>query len=189
MQRPVTHALIVRNEWPGYGCNFVYSVARAGADHLVSKGEFFTGLAGDKGRAQREAAVHHAVDVNGIYFALARTGRLVSWTWGIEIRSQNELTGFGFQKDYDAVVTLRRRTGPVDFALEYERRPKTLAQYPAIRKAIEGEKRVDRFVYLVHAVVIAKKLVPVETLRVGHTYDLLIVKHEAHLDRGHFRKP
>jgi len=52
-----------------------------------------------------------------------------------------------------------------------------------VRKAIEGEKRVDRFVYLVHAVVIAKKLVPVETLRVGHTDDLLIVKHEAHLDR------
>jgi len=179
VQRPVTHALIVRNEWPGYGCNFVYSVARAGADHLVSKGEFFTGLAGDKGRAQREAAVHHAVDVNGIYFALARTGRLVSWTWAIEIRSQNELTGFGFQKDYDAVVTLRRRTGPVDFALEYEPRPKTLAQYPAIRKAIEGEKRVDRFVYVVHAVVIAEKLMAVEMLRVGHTYDLLIVKHEA----------
>jgi len=67
----------------------------------------------------------------------------------------------------------------VDFALEYERRPKTLPQYPPVRKAIEGEKRVDRFVYLVHAVVIAKKLVPVETLRVGHTYDLLIVKREA----------
>jgi len=149
VQRPVAHELIVRNEWPGYGCNFVYSVGPAGADYLVSKGEFFTGLAGDEGRAQREAAVHRAVDGNGIYFALARTGRLVSWTWEIEIRSQNELTGFGFQKDYDAVVTLRRRTGPVDFALEYERRPKTLAQYPAIRKAIEGEKRVDRFVYLV----------------------------------------
>jgi len=139
----------VRNEWPGYGCNFVYPAAPGGADYLVSKGKFFTGLAGDKGRAQREAAVHHAVDVNGIYFALARTSRVVSWTWGIEIGSQNELTGFGFQKDYDAVGTLRRRTGPVDFALEYERRPKTLAQFPGTRKAIEGEKRVDRFVYLV----------------------------------------
>jgi len=149
VQRLVAHDLIARNELPGYGRNFVYSVASAGAEYLVSKGEFFIGLPAEKGRAQREAAVHHAVDVNEIYFALAKTGRLVSWAWEIEIRSQNELTGFGFQKDYDAIVTLRGLSGPADFALEYERRPKTLAQYRVIRKAIEREERVDRFVYLV----------------------------------------
>jgi len=35
----------------------------------------------------------------------------------------------------------------------------------------------------VHAVVIAEKLVSVEMLRVGHTYDLLIVKHETRVER------
>jgi len=34
----------------------------------------------------------------------------------------------------------------------------------------------------VHAVVIAEKLVSVEMLRVGHTYDLLIVKHEPRME-------
>lgn len=149
VQRLIAHELIVKNELTGYGRNFVYSVAPAGAEYLVSKGEFFIGLAGEKGRSQRESAVHHAVDVNEIYFALAKTGRLVSWTWEVEIRSQNELTGFGFQKDYDAVATLRGAAGPSDFALEYERRPKTLAQYRAIRKVIEREERIDRFVYFV----------------------------------------
>ena len=135
IQRLVGHGLIVRNELPGYGRNFVYSLSPVGAEYLVSKGEFFIGLVGDQGRARRESVVHHAVDVNEIYFALAGTGKLVSWTWEVEIRSQNELSGFGYRKDYDAVATLRGRV-PVELALEYERRPKTLVQYEGIRNAI-----------------------------------------------------
>jgi len=39
----------------------------------------------------------------------------------MEIRSQNELTAFGFAKDYDAIVTVRTDIGERRFALEYER--------------------------------------------------------------------
>ena len=35
------------------------------------------------------------------------------------------------------------------FALEYERTPKTYREYSKIRKKIETERRIDRFLYLV----------------------------------------
>ena len=49
---------------------------------------------------------------------------LIAWMGSMEIRSQNELTAFGFAKDYDAIVTVRTDIGERRFALEYERTPK-----------------------------------------------------------------
>jgi len=47
----------------------------------------------------------------------------------LQIRSQNELTDYGFVKDYDAVITVRTEIGEYRFALEYERRPKAMKYY------------------------------------------------------------
>jgi len=44
----------------------------------------------------------------------------------IEIRLQNELTGFGFAKDYDEFLTVRTEAGERRFAIEYERSPKPI---------------------------------------------------------------
>ncbi len=67
----------------------------------------------------------------------------------LEIRSQNELTGFGFAKDYDAVVTVR--TGAVEqrFALEYERSPKPMRYYKDVAAALVREAQVSHVLYLV----------------------------------------
>ena len=66
-----------------------------------------------------------------------------------EIRSRNELTEYGYRKDYDALVTVRTDRGERKFALEYERTPKARRQYVQICADIAAEGAVDSFLYLV----------------------------------------
>ena len=56
-------------------------------------------------------AVYHAIELNEIHLALKRSQQLVRWMPDTEIRSRNELTEFGYRKDYDAVVTVRTDGG------------------------------------------------------------------------------
>ena len=78
-----------------------------------------------------------------------RAGLLVRWMGSTEIRSQNELTAFGFAKDYDAIVTVRTDSGERRFALEYERTLKSAKRYRAIVASISQEVHLDRLLYLV----------------------------------------
>ena len=91
----------------------------------------------------------HAIGLNEIHLAALRAGVLVRWTSAMEIRSQNELTEFGFAKDYDAVVTVITGQGERRFALEYERSPKAAKSYRAIAACISQEAHVGRLLYLV----------------------------------------
>jgi hypothetical protein len=78
-----------------------------------------------------------------------RSGLLVRWIGSMEVRSQNELTGFGFAKDYDAVVTVRTETGEQRFALEYERSPKPMRYYRDVAASLGREAHVNQVLYLV----------------------------------------
>jgi hypothetical protein len=79
---------------------------------------------------------------------LSRSGLLRRWMSEAEIRSRNELTDSGYEKDYDAIVTLRHGHGEVQLALEYERQAKGERRYNGIAAAIQCERRVDLFLYL-----------------------------------------
>src|SRR4029077_9391643 len=101
----------------------------------------------DAERASRN--VLHAIGLNEIHLCGLRAGLLVRWMGSMEIRSQNELTAFGFAKDYDAIVTVRTDIGERRFALEYERTPKAARCYRAIAAAMNHEPHVNRLLYLV----------------------------------------
>jgi len=58
------------------------------------------------------------------------------------------LTGFGYAKDYDAVITVHSDGGDSTFALEYERHPKAANRYWQVRQALEKERQVKCFLYL-----------------------------------------
>jgi hypothetical protein len=58
------------------------------------------------------------------------------------------LTGFGFAKDYDAIVKLEREGHVYQIALEYERTPKTDGRYADVRKKVEEETHLDCLLYL-----------------------------------------
>ncbi len=93
--------------------------------------------------------VTHSIGLNDLHLSLARQGILENWQSEVTIRAKNELTGGGYAKDYDAIVTLQMDGRSVTFALEYERTPKKTKEYLKIRGLLEQENRVQRFLYIV----------------------------------------
>ena len=91
------------------------------------------------------------LELNDLHLALLRAGVLTSWQGELEIRSLNEFTAYGFAKDYDAVVKVERGGRAYQFALEYERSPKTPEKYARVRQALERERQVDCIVYVLPA--------------------------------------
>ena len=146
--RLVRNQYLVRDETP-YGIDgYVYSISEKAASALIASGEYYTGAASRPKDGRLPKAVYHAIELNEIHLALKRSQQLVRWMPETEIRSRNELTEWGYRKDYDALVTVRMDTGERNFALEYERTPKARRQYEQICADIAAERAVDRFLYL-----------------------------------------
>ncbi|PYU09507.1 MAG: hypothetical protein DMG37_23135 [Acidobacteria bacterium] len=127
----------------------VYSVASSAATLLQSMGEYCLVGCGRTDAEKADRNVLHAIGLNEIQLSAMRAGLLARWMGSMEIRSQNELTAFGFAKDYDAIVTVRTDIGERRFALEYERTPKPAKCYRAIASCMSQEVHVNRLLYLV----------------------------------------
>ncbi len=148
LRRLVRHGFVLQSTMPTCRAHQVYSVARSGALLLQGLGDYYL-LGRESGnRNSVEPSVLHAVELNEIHLTALRSGVLARWIPAIEIRSQNELTGFGYAKDYDAIVTVRSDKGEARFALEYERSPKAAKFYRAIAAGIAMEQDVDYILYL-----------------------------------------
>lgn len=149
MRRLVGRGLVLRQTLAAGTGDAVYSVASTAATLLQSMGEYCLIGCGraDAEKASRNAL--HAIGLNGIHLSALRAGVLVRWRGAVEIRSQNELTAFGFAKDYDAIVTVRTVVGERRFALEYERTPKPAKCYRTIAARMNDEVHVNRLLYLV----------------------------------------
>jgi hypothetical protein len=149
LRRLVDHGLVRRQTTPGWAGDFMYSVANRGTILLQGMGEYsLIGRDRFYGK-EAERSVFHAMELNDIQLSALRAGLLVRWVGSLEVRSQNELTGFGFAKDYDAIVTTRSETGEQRFALEYERSAKAMRYYKEVSVALAQEARVGHVLYLV----------------------------------------
>lgn len=149
LRRLVGRDLIRRQIHPVWAGNAVYSIATNAALLLQGVGEYCLVGRGRFDGKEVERSVLHAIGLNEIHLTLLRAGLLVRWTGSLEVRSQNELTAFGFAKDYDAVVTVRIESGEQRFALEYERSPKPMRYYRDLAASLNREAHVDRLLYLV----------------------------------------
>ncbi len=148
LRRLVRYGFVLQREMPACGAQPVYSVGRTGALLLQGLGEYYL-LGNERGNPNRvEPSVLHSIELNEIHLTLLRSGLLSRWIPAIEVRSQNELTRFGYAKDYDAIVTMHTDTGEERFALEYERTPKGAKFYRAISANLAHEQHVDRILYL-----------------------------------------
>src|SRR6185312_16133474 len=149
MRRLVGRGLVMRQMLAAGTGDAVYSVASTAATLLQSMGEYCLVACRrpDANTAVKNAL--HAIGLNEIHLTALRAGVLVCWMAAMEIRSQNELTAFGFAKDYDAIVTVRMDKGERRFALEYERTPKAGKCYRAIAGSMNQEVHVNRLLYLV----------------------------------------
>jgi hypothetical protein len=145
----VDRELVRRQTTSNYTGEFVYSVGSSAAVLLQGMGEYcLVGHDRFNGK-EAERSVLHAIGLNEIHLSVLRAGLLVRWTGSMEVRSQNELTGFGFAKDYDAVVTVHTEAGEQRFALEYERSAKTIKYYRAVAASLSREPHVNQVLYLV----------------------------------------
>jgi hypothetical protein len=149
VRRLMQRELIKAQTLPVVSGEYVYSLAGAAAMFLQNLGDYCLVGRDRFGGKETERSVLHALGLNGIQLSLLRAGLLVRWIGAMEVRSQNELTGFGFAKDYDAVVTVRTETGEHRFALEFERSPKTVKYYRNVAAALCQEVHVKRVLYLV----------------------------------------
>jgi hypothetical protein len=149
MRRLVDRGLVLRQTLAAGTGDAVYSVASSAATLLQSMGEYCLVGCGPTDPEKGNRNVLHAIGLNEIQLSALRGGLLVRWVGSMEIRSQNELTAFGFAKDYDAIVTVRTDVGERRFALEYERTPKPAKCYRAIASCMRQEVHVNRLLYLV----------------------------------------
>jgi len=91
----------------------------------------------------------HAFELNEIHLSLLRSGVQASSTYATEVRCQNELSGFGYVKDYDTIVRLGSNGSETRFALEYERTPKAAQYYEELAKSLAQERLVRYVLYLI----------------------------------------
>ena len=147
MRRLVQRGLVTQQGVTAGTRDVVYSLADDTAELLQSMGEYC--LSSRSGAKNSNQSVLHAVGLNDIHLSLLRSQLLVRWTSTMQVRSQNELTDYGFAKDYDAVVTIRTEIGECRFALEYERTPKAMKYYRAIASSVSKEIHLGRVLYLV----------------------------------------
>ncbi len=149
LKRLVDHELVVRRT--AAKRSWVYSISNAGAEHLVDLGDSAALLVTGGFVDLDETTIEHSLGLNDVHLALLRAGGLATWRSELEIRSLNEFTGYGFPKDYDAVVQVERGGRSYQFALEYERTAKTPERYARVRQAVERESELDCVIYLVPA--------------------------------------
>jgi hypothetical protein len=148
VSRLVQHDLIARRDVTLQERMWVYSITQQGAQYLVGLGEGAALVASAAAKRREDSVVLHSLGLNEIHLALLRRGQLVRWKSELEVLSLNELTGYGYAKDYDAVVTVNSGGRDLSFGLEYERHPKASKRYWQVRQAIENEKQLGCFLYL-----------------------------------------
>lgn len=126
----------------------VYSITTSGLLHLEDHGEFATVLNSKTQHRPHPVQVHHALELNRIHLALARSGVLAAWRSDVETASGNTVSTAPLGKDYDAVVDVWNGGTLARFGLEYERTLKSARQYKKIRSALEIPDHIGCILYL-----------------------------------------
>ena len=149
VKRLVDNGFITRRLLPMVHYDPIFAIASAGLVYLVENlGTPYSGPEAGPDARRDGVGVAHALGVNTVHLDLLRSHALVSWENEMEIRCRNELTAGKYAKDYDAIITLSLGGRQLRFALEYERTPKTQAEYERIVSMLESERNLDRVLYL-----------------------------------------
>ena len=126
----------------------VFGITQAGLECLETRGHYLLSLPSSTEEVLHASQVPHALELVNIRLALARGGVLRSWKCEMEITSRNLVLGNGITKDYDAIAEVGFAETCNRFAIEYERTPKSIARYRAIREVIDKDENTDTVLYL-----------------------------------------
>jgi hypothetical protein len=127
----------------------LYSITRAGVQALEQLGIYYLGASPERERDVLEFQIPHSLELNNIRIALKATNDLMLWIPEVAIRVLNLSPATAYAKVYDAIAEVYLDGNYVTFAIEYERTFKSQSKYDKIGGAIQSEKRLDVFLYLV----------------------------------------
>jgi hypothetical protein len=83
-----------------------------------------------------------------IRVAFGKGGVLHSWKSDLEIASKNLVSAGGGTKDFEAVAEIQVNGRRLSVGIEYERSPKAVARYSAIREVLDRDETTDAILYL-----------------------------------------
>jgi len=127
----------------------LYSITRAGVQALEQLGIYYLGASPERERDALEFQIPHSLEVNNIRIALKATNNLMLWIPEVAIRVLNLSSATAYAKVYDGIAEVYVEGDYVTFAIEYERTFKSQSKYDKIGGAIQSEKRLNIFLYLV----------------------------------------
>jgi hypothetical protein len=151
LQRLVETGLMRKQIVPFLDGETLYSITRAGVEALEQLGVYYLGGNFERDKDAREFQIPHSLELNNIRLTLMATGKLLTWIPEVTIRVLNMSPANAYAKVYDGIAGVLVDGNGVEFAIEYERTLKSQPKYEKIRDAIESEKRLNAFLYLVPA--------------------------------------
>ena len=149
IRRMVDGGLVRKQTLPTLNGDALYSITRTGLQALEHLGIYYLGATCDREQDAYRFQMQHVLEVNNIRLALLVHHRFLRWIPECFIRILNLSPATAYAKVYDGIASVMLDRNFVDFAVEYERTLKSPAKYARIRQAIESEKRVKAFLYLV----------------------------------------
>jgi hypothetical protein len=151
IRRMVDGGLVRKQVPPMLNGDALYSITPSGLQALERLGIYYLGATIDREQDAYKYQVPHALEVNDIRLTLSIHDQLGRWIPESFIRVLNLSPATAYAKVYDSIASVRVYGRSVEFAIEYERTLMSQAKYEKIREAIESEKRVKAFLYLVPA--------------------------------------
>ena len=149
IQRLVEAGLMRKQIVPYLNGEALFSITRAGVQALERLGIYYLGAILEREKDALEFQIPHSLELNSIRIALKATANLLLWIPEVAIRVLNLSPATAYAKVYDGIAELYVEGDNVTVAIEYERTFKSKAKYDKIWEAIESEKRLDVFLYLV----------------------------------------
>ena len=149
IQRLVEAGLMRKQVVPYLNGEALYSITRAGVQALERLGIYYLGANLEREKDALEFQIPHSLELNSIRIALKATFNLMRWIPEVAIRVLNLSPATAYAKVYDGIAEVYVDGDYVTFAIEYERTFKSKSKYDKIWEAIESEKRLNVFLYLV----------------------------------------
>ena len=125
----------------------VFGITQQGLKFLESRGHCLVSLPSATEQILHPSQVAHALELVNIRLAFAKAGVLHSWKSDLEIASRTWLEQRS-SKDFDAVAGIEVDGRIRTIGIEYERSPKSVTRYAAIREALDKDKTTDSVLYL-----------------------------------------
>jgi len=149
IQRLVDAGLMRKQIVPYLDGEALFSITRAGVQALERLGIYYLGANLEREKDALEFQIPHSLEINNIRIALKATTNLMVWIPETAIRVLNLSPATAYAKVYDGIAELFVDGDYVMLAIEYERTFKSKSKYDKIWEAIESEKRLNVFLYLV----------------------------------------